>query len=307
MPRKDAPSGPISAQAQQDLVSDGIENFELPKSLVTKIAKSALPDNAKLQKETVLSLVKGSTVFINYLAATAHDVAISKQHKSISASDVLKALETIEFGDLVENLQNELIIYRANAKTDKKKPPPSSASSAPSAPVPSASGTAAAAAAASAPPRPTIKPKSKPKDLGAPFTSAPLVHHVLPAHAHAHAYSSQSQSQMEVDWEEELGEAASVSVSAAGVGYADLEGEGMGDEGEGDMEDGDDQDLDLEEQDQDEVDDGEDEDGDEGDEEVAEDNEDLMEVEKADADADADGGVESVEGAMSNGIGIGAH
>jgi DNA polymerase epsilon subunit 3 len=26
-----------------------------------------MPDNAKLQKETVLSLVKGSTVFINYL------------------------------------------------------------------------------------------------------------------------------------------------------------------------------------------------------------------------------------------------
>jgi hypothetical protein len=38
----------------------------------------------------------------------AHDVALSKQHKSISASDVLKALEMIEFGDLVENLQNEL-------------------------------------------------------------------------------------------------------------------------------------------------------------------------------------------------------
>jgi hypothetical protein len=30
---------------------------------------SQLPENAKLQKETVLSLVKGSTVFINYLGA----------------------------------------------------------------------------------------------------------------------------------------------------------------------------------------------------------------------------------------------
>lgn len=118
-PDADAGTGPISAQAQQDLVSEGIENFELPKSLVTKIAKSAIPDNAKLQKETVLSLVKGSTVFINYLAATAHDVALSKQHKSISASDVLKALEMIEFGDLVEKLQEELQIYRDNTKGDK--------------------------------------------------------------------------------------------------------------------------------------------------------------------------------------------
>ncbi|KAF8879600.1 histone-fold-containing protein [Infundibulicybe gibba] len=120
MPRKTDNMGPISAQAQQDLVSEGIENFELPKSIVTKIAKSAIPDNAKLQKETVLSLVKGSTVFINYLGV-AHDVALSKQHKSISASDVLKALEMIEFGDLVDKLQDELLVYREHTRTDKTK------------------------------------------------------------------------------------------------------------------------------------------------------------------------------------------
>ncbi|KAJ7172714.1 histone-fold-containing protein [Mycena filopes] len=124
MPRKETAQGSISAQAQQDLVSDGMENFELPKSLVTRIARSALPENVKLQKETVLSLIKGSTVFINYLgafAAIAHDVALSKQHKSISASDVLKALEMIEFGDLVDKLQAELLVYREQAKTDKSK------------------------------------------------------------------------------------------------------------------------------------------------------------------------------------------
>jgi len=42
MPRKDAYTGPISAQQQQDLVSEGIENFELPKNIVLKIAKSAV-------------------------------------------------------------------------------------------------------------------------------------------------------------------------------------------------------------------------------------------------------------------------
>ncbi|KAJ7752107.1 histone-fold-containing protein [Mycena metata] len=120
MPRKETPQGAISAQQQQDIVSEGMENFELPKSLVTRIARSALPENVKLQKETVLSLIKGSTVFINYLGA-AHDVALSKQHKSISASDVLKALEMIEFGDLVDKLQAELVVYREQAKTDKSK------------------------------------------------------------------------------------------------------------------------------------------------------------------------------------------
>jgi DNA polymerase epsilon subunit 3 len=106
----------------------------------------------KLQKDTVLSLVKGATVFINYLGACmffrlplyihvgllflievlcschvcshyyaqtlrvgfdasnarAHEVSTSKQHKSISASDVFKALELIEFTDLIPPLQAEL-------------------------------------------------------------------------------------------------------------------------------------------------------------------------------------------------------
>ncbi|KAJ7083968.1 histone-fold-containing protein [Mycena belliarum] len=120
MPRKEPLPGSISAQTQQETVTEGMENFELPKSLVTRIARSALPENVKMQKETVLSLIKGSTVFINYLGA-AHDVALSKQHKSISASDVLKALEMIQFGDLVDKLQAELVVYREQAKTDKSK------------------------------------------------------------------------------------------------------------------------------------------------------------------------------------------
>ena len=40
---------------------------------------------------------------------SAYDIAQSKQHKSISASDVLKALETIEFSDMVNKLQAELL------------------------------------------------------------------------------------------------------------------------------------------------------------------------------------------------------
>lgn len=57
MPRKDAGGGPISAQAQQDLVSEGIENFELPKSLVTKIAKSAVSDQIRFLRHSGLTFL----------------------------------------------------------------------------------------------------------------------------------------------------------------------------------------------------------------------------------------------------------
>ncbi|THH06563.1 hypothetical protein EW145_g3999 [Phellinidium pouzarii] len=120
MPRKDSNTTPASAQAQQDAASDSIDNYELPKTLVTRIAKSAIPETSKLQKDTVTALMKGSTVFINYLAATAHDVSTSRQHKSVSAADVLKALELIQFGDMVDTLQHELQIYRENLKISKK-------------------------------------------------------------------------------------------------------------------------------------------------------------------------------------------
>jgi DNA polymerase epsilon subunit 3 len=42
MPRRENANTPASAQAQQDAVSEGIENFELPRALVTRIAKSAV-------------------------------------------------------------------------------------------------------------------------------------------------------------------------------------------------------------------------------------------------------------------------
>ncbi|KDQ32700.1 hypothetical protein PLEOSDRAFT_1091179 [Pleurotus ostreatus PC15] len=147
---------PISAKQQQEQVSEGIEQFELPKSLVTKIAKSAVPPDVKLQKDVVLSLVKSSTVFINFLGA-AHDIALSKQHKSISASDVLKALEAVEFGDLVDPLQRQLKKYRNSAKSEKKR---------------AAKGKSSAAAAAASAPAPaggplsisiTLPPKGKDK------------------------------------------------------------------------------------------------------------------------------------------------
>jgi len=162
-------------------VSEGIENFELPKSVVTKIAKSALPDNAKLQKETVLALVKGSTVFINYLAATAHDVAVSKQHKSISVSDIFKALELIEFGHLTPALEAQFQAYKALPKNEKgKKANGASTSAARAAPTPTTSASNGPVAVSNGNPYPNIPkpsnpyPAITPANHDSPFTSEPL-------------------------------------------------------------------------------------------------------------------------------------
>ncbi|CCL98862.1 uncharacterized protein FIBRA_00869 [Fibroporia radiculosa] len=142
MPRKQPGTSTVTAASQQEVVSEGIENFELPRSLVTKLARSGMSEGTKMQKDVVLSYSKASTVFINYLgahnsahriivralspftyhtAATAQEVSSSKQHKSISASDVLKALEMVELGDMLPMLQRELQIYREIQKADKSR------------------------------------------------------------------------------------------------------------------------------------------------------------------------------------------
>ncbi|QRV81474.1 Histone-like transcription factor (CBF/NF-Y) and archaeal histone [Ceratobasidium sp. AG-Ba] len=124
MPRlSQAATNAASAESQQEVVmaAEGIENYELPKALVTRIAKSAIPENAKLQKEALHAMLKGSTVFINYLAATAHDLSRARGHKSVGAADVIKAIETIEFNTdgLLKFLEDDLEAFRAGTKKTK--------------------------------------------------------------------------------------------------------------------------------------------------------------------------------------------
>ncbi|QRW23087.1 Histone-like transcription factor (CBF/NF-Y) and archaeal histone [Rhizoctonia solani] len=131
MPRlSQAATNAASAESQQDVVmaSEGVDNYELPKTLVTRIVKSAIPENAKVQREAMHAFLKGSTVFINYLAATAHELSRARGHKSVGAADVIKAIETIEFNTdgLVKFLEMDLEAYRQGTKKPKPaaKPKP---------------------------------------------------------------------------------------------------------------------------------------------------------------------------------------
>ncbi|VDB92061.1 unnamed protein product [Peniophora sp. CBMAI 1063] len=110
------PSDAVAQQKQVTAELGGIEQYELPRAIVTKLAKAAVPDGTKMQRDTVTALMKGSTVFINYLAAVAQDVAHQKQHKTVNAADVLRALELIDFADVAGPLQEELVAYRENQR-----------------------------------------------------------------------------------------------------------------------------------------------------------------------------------------------
>jgi DNA polymerase epsilon subunit 3 len=59
---------PKAAPKEKD---DGlnIEDLNLPKSIVQRLAKGVLPPNTQIQKDALLAMSKGATVFVNYLTS----------------------------------------------------------------------------------------------------------------------------------------------------------------------------------------------------------------------------------------------
>ncbi|KAF8936651.1 hypothetical protein BGZ47_009398 [Haplosporangium gracile] len=100
-------------------MSTSIEDNELPKAILTRIMKQALPENTNIQANAKLAMTKSTTLFINYLASAANEVAGSVGHKIISGAHVLKALETVDLEEMLPRLTEELQAAAAQATKDK--------------------------------------------------------------------------------------------------------------------------------------------------------------------------------------------
>ncbi|XP_021829709.1 DNA polymerase epsilon subunit 3 [Prunus avium] len=87
---------------------------ELPKAIVRRVVKDKLSQCSKgdgdltLHKEALLAFSESARIFIHYLSATANDICKEKKRQTISADDVLKALEEIEFSEFIKPLEASL-------------------------------------------------------------------------------------------------------------------------------------------------------------------------------------------------------
>ena len=97
--------------------------MNLPKSIVSRLAKENLPAGTQIQATAILGIQKSATVFINYLANQANEYAIGAQRKTVNPQDVLRAIEELGFGEWRGQLEQELRTFEANAmaKRDKNK------------------------------------------------------------------------------------------------------------------------------------------------------------------------------------------
>ncbi|KFX92124.1 hypothetical protein O988_07414, partial [Pseudogymnoascus sp. VKM F-3808] len=125
-----APSTSTPAKETPHKEKDGvnIEDLNLPKSIVTRLAKGVLPPSTQIQGNAMLAMTKSATVFVGYLATHANEYAQAANRKTVAPADVLKALEDLEFGEFRPRLEAELETFnenaarkRAGAKKNKEK------------------------------------------------------------------------------------------------------------------------------------------------------------------------------------------
>ncbi|KAF2747288.1 histone-fold-containing protein [Sporormia fimetaria CBS 119925] len=109
----------------------GVEDLNLPKSIVQRLAKGVLPANTQIQKDALLAMSKSATVFVNYLSSQAAETAARRNKKTVVPEDVFEAMRELEFEAMLPRLQAEVEKfastqaskrneYRKKVKEDKK-------------------------------------------------------------------------------------------------------------------------------------------------------------------------------------------
>mmetsp|Transcript_10320 Transcript_10320/g.28983 ORF Transcript_10320/g.28983 Transcript_10320/m.28983 type:complete len:153 (-) Transcript_10320:158-616(-) len=93
------------------------DEFELPRAVVERVARAALPENVHLSKDAKVALSKSVKAFILYITDLANSYCEASNRATLLAGDVMKALEVNEFKDIFdEDLQQCIEEYEKAAK-----------------------------------------------------------------------------------------------------------------------------------------------------------------------------------------------
>eukprot|EP00242_Pyramimonas_sp_CCMP2087_P015850 CAMPEP_0198212350 /NCGR_PEP_ID=MMETSP1445-20131203/25693_1 /TAXON_ID=36898 /ORGANISM="Pyramimonas sp., Strain CCMP2087" /LENGTH=147 /DNA_ID=CAMNT_0043886773 /DNA_START=312 /DNA_END=751 /DNA_ORIENTATION=- len=97
---------------------------DLPRAHVKRIVKNKLQElqaktdgeekkrEIQVQKEALQALSESAKIFIHYLTATANDLCHESKRSTISADDVMRAIEETEFSEFLEPLKAHLEGYK---------------------------------------------------------------------------------------------------------------------------------------------------------------------------------------------------
>ncbi|CAK7213916.1 hypothetical protein SBRCBS47491_001968 [Sporothrix bragantina] len=96
-----------------------IEDLNMPRSIITRLAKGVLPPNTQIQGSAITGMSKSATVFISHLANAANNITTNAGKKTIMPADVFAALDDIEFGFMREQLEAEFAKFN-HIQTSKR-------------------------------------------------------------------------------------------------------------------------------------------------------------------------------------------
>ncbi|XP_046735098.1 DNA polymerase epsilon subunit 3 [Diprion similis] len=100
-------------------MAERLEDLNLPNAVVTRIIKESLPDGVNIGKEARAAVAKAASIFILYITSTANTIAKKGKRKTISGTDVIQAIEEIEFDQFLEPLQEALENFKKSQKEKK--------------------------------------------------------------------------------------------------------------------------------------------------------------------------------------------
>ncbi|KAI9767261.1 MAG: hypothetical protein M1840_005861 [Geoglossum simile] len=109
-PRKsDVPKAATGDEGTPSRDKEG--DYNLPRTIVQRLAKGVLPANTQIQKDALLAMSKSATV--------ANENALRAHKRTIQPKDVLDALSYLEFEGFLPRLEAELARY-TEIQTDKR-------------------------------------------------------------------------------------------------------------------------------------------------------------------------------------------
>ncbi|PIO36187.1 hypothetical protein AB205_0166790 [Aquarana catesbeiana] len=96
------------------------EDLNLPNAVVTRIIKEALPEGVNVSKEARSAISRAASVFVLYATSCANNFAMKQKRKTLNVTDVMSAMEEMEFQRFLGPLKEALEAYRQEQKGKKE-------------------------------------------------------------------------------------------------------------------------------------------------------------------------------------------
>jgi len=97
------------------------EEFELPRAVIQRLVKESLPSGIGISKDAKVAFGVAARIFVSFATATANEIRMEANRKTLTANDVLDGLKDMDFEEFVQPLTANLEGFKAEQSRKKKQ------------------------------------------------------------------------------------------------------------------------------------------------------------------------------------------